>query len=363
MSVINEMLRELDRRGAAAPAGPMTSQVRPVGHASGGHEWLWRVVAVVLLIAIAWAGWVMVQLRPRPLATDSAFIAAENAKLHPAQPAAPPAPEKPAPQLAPAETKLPVADASPVAGDGAQPAPRVLEVLKLAQSIDTPIVQPTPDQPPAQKKARSETRNAAAAGSPPVVKRDLPAATGDAAEAAFRRGVALMNQSRLTDAEASFSAALGIDPGHVGSRQALVALLLERRQIDAAQRLLEEGLVLYPGEVQFATVLARILVERGDLARALSVLESTPQGAKSVEHQTMLGAVLQRLGRHAEAVQAFENASRIGVASAATLVAMGVSYERLGQKSDAVRAYERSLTAQASDEVRGYAQNRIRALR
>jgi Flp pilus assembly protein TadD len=78
----------------------------------------------------------------------------------------------------------------------------------------------------------------------------------------------------------------------------------------------------------------------------------------------LLGAVLQRLGRHGEAADALRNAVELKKQPAATWVALGVSLEATGKKPEAVEAYRRSLAAAATNQdTRSYAEMRIRALR
>ena len=72
---------------------------------------------------------------------------------------------------------------------------------------------------------------------------------------------------------------------------------------------------------------------------------------------------LQRLGRHAEAIDAFERAARLADQPGTTWVAMGISLEAVGRNADALQAYRRSIGAGlAAQAVRSYAENRIRAL-
>jgi len=353
MSVINKMLQDLDRRQAAPVSGAADGgrNVRAVPASRGGHEWFWRIIAFLMLLALAWVGWVAYQLRPRPpLATE---LAQKSAKPRPPTPVAvapKPIPQPPAPAPLPAETKPPA------------PPP---ELFKLAQSIQTPIVAPAqkPLAAPAIPSAKREPKSEPAGLQ--VNKRDRPRSAAEDAEIAFRAGANLLNQGRTTEAARQFTAALTIDAKHQAARQALVAVHLERRELDAAQRLLSEGLSLFPDHAQFATVLARIRVEHGDYPGAIDLLLRTREaGLADAEHQMLLGTVLQRAGRHAEAVSAFQNAARLIDQPAATWVAMGISYEGLGSKPEALRAYRQSLAAgPASAEVRAYAENRIRALK
>ncbi len=349
MSVINKMLQDLDRRQAVPASGAADGgrHVRAVPGVASGHEWFWRIVATLMLAALAWVGWVAYQLQPRPpLATELAEQSARTRKAQPVKPLAVAPKPAPAPQVV-AESK---------------PPPPPPELFKLAEKIGTPIRELAPKQAPAPSARRDEKREPATLQ---VNKRDHPRTASEDAEIAFRAGVNRLNQGRASEAAQQFHAALAIDPRHHAARQALVAVHLERRELDAAQRLLSEGVALFPDNAQFATVLARIRVEHGDYAGAIDLLTRTREaGLADAEHQMLLGTVLQRVGRHAEAVSAFQNAARLVDQPAATWVAMGISYEGLGSKPEALRAYRQSLAAgPASAEVRAYAENRIKSLK
>src|SRR6185295_11979162 len=141
MSLINRMLQDLDRRQALDTAS--AGVVRASPGKSATREWFWRVLVVLLTAALAWMGWVAIQLLPRkPLATDLAFVAASEARARtPAKPAPPvqvqaPAPvTEPAPATAPAApAPAPVQEAAPVA------VPPASEPLRLATELQTPVV-------------------------------------------------------------------------------------------------------------------------------------------------------------------------------------------------------------------------------
>jgi tetratricopeptide (TPR) repeat protein len=247
----------------------------------------------------------------------------------------------------------------------AKPAPPP-ELFRLALAIDRPI---------AARAARSAAKVAPGAATKGkqaapdqiadrVSKRELPMAPENEAEMRFRQGVSVLNQGRVGDAEAQFKAALSTHPGHEASRQALIALMIEQRNLAEARRLLEEGLAQNPAQVQFAAVLARVLVEGGDYAAAAKVLDTARQSAvNDADYHLLHGVVLQRLGRHAEAVDVLQRATQISDQQGATWVAMGVSFEAMGRRADALTSYRRSLSAAPlAQEVRAYAEGRIRAL-
>ena len=354
VSLINQMLQDLDRRNAMSSAGSpvLPQQVRPVRAAGAGHEWFWRIVAVLVLIALCWVGWVAYQVKPRPLVTDLALSAGDDALRKAAKPIVAKAP-------APAAAPTPVATAAPTPAPAPAAAPP--ELFKLALSIDTPIAERAA-KPPA-KTASAPTPEVKPAIAGRVTKRERPSNAVDEAETLFRHGVALLNQRRISEAQNEFSAALFRRPEHEASRQALIAIRIERRQLDEARRLLEDGLALNPSQTQFAAVLARLHVERGDYHTAAAVIAAAGgTSPDDAEFQLVRGAVLQRLGRHAEAAESFEHAARVGNQSGTTLVALGISLEATGRKADALKAYRRSLAAPMTQEARSYAESRIRAL-
>ena len=367
MSLINKMLQELDRRNALGSAGgPVPpQQVRVVSAPGAGREWFWRTLAFLALIAIGWVGWVAYHVRPRPLATELALNAGEEARRKavatPAKKIAPPAQPVPepvvqvnAPAPAPALLAAPRAEA--------QPSPPPPELFKLALSIDRPIAERVA-KPPARSPVVQKPV-AADYGASRVSKREIPRSTAEEAEALFRHGVVFLNQGRISAAQQNFAAALAKHSGHEAARQALIAILIERRQLEDARRLLEEGLSLNPAQMTFAAVLARVLVERGDYREAANVLGATRNAeAGDAEYQLLHGAVLQRLGRHAEAVEAFERAARTANQPGVIWVALGISLEAVGKRTEALQSYRRSLVAgPVAQDALAYAESRIRAL-
>lgn len=373
VSLINKMLQELDRRNALGSAGgPVPpQQVRAVSAPGAGREWFWRTLAFLALIAIGWVGWVTYQVRPRPLATELALNAGEETLRKAAAtsakkiaPAAQPLPEPVVQVNAPAPAPAPLAAAKEAAAARAeaQPSAPPPELFKLALSIDRPLAVRVAKAPARSSVVQKPV--AADSGASRVSKREIPRSTAEEAEALFRQGVVLLNQGRISAAQQNFSAALAKHLGHEAARQALIAILLERRQLEDARRLLEEGLSLNPAQLTFAAVLARVLVERGDYREAANVLGATRNAeAGDAEYQLLYGAVLQRLGRHAEAVEAFERAARSANQPGVIWVALGISLEAVGKRAEALQSYRRSLEAgTVAQDARAYAESRIRAL-
>jgi MSHA biogenesis protein MshN len=213
-----------------------------------------------------------------------------------------------------------------------------------------------------------ETRSkpaAAAKSAPRVEKHELTLVPTQRADVEFRRGAALLQQGRVSEAEARFMAAIGIDATHEQARQALVALLIEQRRLEEARRLLDDGLRVNPKQQQFAVALARIHVERADYAAALEVLNRGRNDAQpSADYDSMLGSVLSRLGRDREAVEAYRAALRMAPEKGGTWLGLALALENLDRRADAAEAYRRALgTGTLTADVRQYAEQKVRALR
>jgi len=375
MSIINRMLRELDRRRAAGDEGgaALGSQVRAVAPPSrSSAEWFWRVVAILLFLAAAWTVWVIYQLQPRTVATELAQRAAEETRRR--RPITPVS--APAPAPVPASTQLPVqaAQAQPAAPPAAEkPVPEKLatpiEMLRLALTIDTPLAprppksvqKPQAGVPERSVQAEVAAKPAAAAGPARVEKRDRARAPSDRAELEFRRAATLLNSGRVADAEDALRRALTEDHVHQAARQTLIALYLEQRRIEEAVQQLREGLSANPSYTPFAVALARIYVDRRDFDEALKLLEESRANAQgNPDFHALRGAVLQRQSRHAEAADAYRQALNNGVQTGASWVGLGISLEALGKRPEAAEAFRRGIAAGTlAPEVRAYVEQRL----
>jgi MSHA biogenesis protein MshN len=359
MSLINKVLRDLDNRQSASGVEPNPPAEVRVVTAGGGHEWFWRTVAFLVLAALGWVGWVFYQIQPRPIATELALEAAEKKASKPAPQAV--ARAVPAPVPPPVVPQKPVAE--PVAPPpAAKPAPPP-ETLRFAYQIDTPIGAPAPK---AEPKPKAEAKKKVAPEKPRFERRDVALTPAERADTEFRRGVDLLKRGRSTEAEAAFRSALTADSTNRGARQALVALKMERGDLEDASRLLRETLTIDPGQPEFAVALARIHVERGRLLDALTVLDGAAGVADAHGDQlhVLRGTVLQRLGRHAQAADAYRAALRAQSATPQAWLGLGISLEALEKRPEAAQAFRNALVAgPVSAELRTFAEQRIQALR
>jgi MSHA biogenesis protein MshN len=120
-----------------------------------------------------------------------------------------------------------------------------------------------------------------------------------------------------------------------------------------------------PGSLNSPSRSICIHVERRDLSGALAVLERSLGAATDVpEFHVLRGTLLQRLGRHAEAADAYQTALQARTTLPQAWVGLGISLEALKRGPEAADAFRRALAAgPVSAEVKTFAEQRIRALR
>jgi MSHA biogenesis protein MshN len=378
MSLINKMLRDLDKRHAAsgALAGPatlgMSQHAHPVPGRALASDVFWRLMAAAMLFAVGWVAWVVWQMMPRPVVTELVYQQAKPV------PVASTAISDPAPRVAVAAA-APRAEPIPAvvaAAPAAVAAPRAagkgsVDMLRLATELTTPIPQrrsasrsaPKAASAPAKVASAQPVRAAEPAGKGTIDRRANTSAKYRA-DQEFRRAVNLVNQGRVAEGMDGFRNALEIDPAHEAARQTLVALLLEAKRVDEAATVLQAGLTVNPDNTGFAMLLARILVERNDVPNALFVLQrhAAPPN-RNPDFHAFAAALYQRLGRHKEAIDQYETALRLAPSAGVWWVGLGISFQAAEQSKEAVEAYTHAKSSgNLAPELLAFVDQRLKQL-
>lgn len=293
MSLINQMLRDLDERQASAlERNGLAAQVRALPREKA-FPWA-TVLPIAVGASIAAAGiW---------LAHDAGTPAAAPApSAAPLAIAAAPAAAMAMPVLV---VPMPNEPAEVVAEPVAAP---VVEQLQLDRKISQP---PRPAEPPPAPVAAAPVPVA-----PPPAQIDKRPLTPpvNTADGEYRKALAAYRQGRPNEAAEGFQNALRLDPRHVSARQALLSLLLEQRRWPEAQAAATEGLALVPAQPGWAMILARLQVEQGQVAEAEQTMAThAAHGERSPDYQAFHGLLLEKLQRPQEARAAFMRARDLG---------------------------------------------------
>lgn len=351
MSVINQMLQELEQR--RADGGAAAAQVRAVRRHDGFSAARWAVLAAVLVAAAGGFYWVAGGHEGKIFSPSPSSVA-----VPPLPPAAAPLPAQAPPQ---SEVMPQVLQLAGELGRLPEPARKnAPERLPAVPEAASPAAVENPPKPvvPIQKQPVSD----AATLSPAAINKEIrQLSPQQRAENAYRQAYASLQQGRMGEAEDSLRQAIQHDPRHAAARQALAVLLVEMKQLDRAEQLLQQGLELLPGQAGFAMTLARLQVERGDVAAALATLQRHPPAGDGAEYHGFMAALLQRSERHKEAIEHYQSALRANPASGPWLLGLGMSFQADGQNARAADAFRRArASGSLSPELQAFAEQRLK---
>jgi MSHA biogenesis protein MshN len=388
MSLINQVLQELEKRHAADPG--LTSLPPQVRAVRSGPPPAIRLLAIALVLALAavgafvylsgmWPPAATTKPTAKPLPVNNQISApapatpttAATVRIEPAVQAvllAPASrlseelsfnPDPGAPVVRAAKPKTVAREKPRTAKFATASPPPEPGAVTAHATADPPVTAAAPDS------ATATAAQPAPAQSPSGIDKQMREMTvQQRAETAFRSGVAQLQDGRISSAERSFREALKEDPMHVGSRQALLGLLLDGGRKDEAEQLLRHALELNPRQPRHAMVLARLEVDRGELSGAIDTLVGAlPYVRSDPEYYAFLAALLQRDGRHRDAVDYFHTALQSSPGNAVWLMGAAISLRANDQFADARDAFQRAADSkQLNAELQAFVERQLREL-
>jgi MSHA biogenesis protein MshN len=269
-----------------------------------------------------------------------------------------------------AKASAPVADAKPVS-IAVKPSvpvavqPETADATRLATAAPARLSAPSASARPAVSPvATTVSTPDTAASSISVERQDGDSPRPERAAAEYRRGVDFVNQGRPDAAMDAYAGALRFDPKHAAARQALVALLMSRGRTPEAQGVLREGLAVSPDNTAWAMLLARLQVDAGDRANALTTLDAAlPYAKNRPDYHAFVGTVMQMQGRHKEAITHYEIAVRL-TPEGRWLTGLGLSLEDDNRVGEARDTYQRALASSTlPPEMRAFVERRLAQLK
>lgn len=419
MSLINQVLNDLDKRGASTKIGEATIRVVPLRKQ---RHAFWLVAAGVAgTLLVGGAAWLWWDTQPRPAAPPVVVAAPlQLAPVLPAsQPVAAPVPvvpkiisvsPSPVPATGTAQTititgsnfregasvtlsreggavyaNRPIDSLAPEqivlkSKFGKKPTTWMVEVLNadgtssgpFAIAVQAPLVAALS----AEKQLATATPGAVSNKAETAVARPGTVRAGginkqptqislqQQADNEFRRAYQLMRQGRDTDALAGYENALKLDPSHDLARQTMVSLLLEKRRNADAERVLQEGLQGNPQHTGFAMLLARLQVERNAVPQALQTLQHTlPYAGAQPDYLAFVAALLQRQSRHKEAVDYYQKALQLKPQSGVWMMGMGISLRAEQRNAEAREVFQHALDSNnLNAELQSFVRQQLKEL-
>ncbi len=340
MSIINQMLRDLDARGAALNEQPATANYTLAQR----HGPSTRLVASLLVLALAGglAGYVLLSDTPEK-DLSSSTVAVAQPRVVPPEPVEAPKPAQVRPAL-----PIPVGErdmssqplAKPVAKSPPAPAvlkPLVVPVVPAVQAVRPPVV---PKQLTVQA-IRSAPVSAPVTAEPSVIKKLAELTPEVEAQQLYDDALALRRAGKIEAAMSKYRFALERQPGMRSARTQLAKLMQDSGQPDAAFSLLKAGYDQKPDD-GLAIAAGRLLADQGRREEALNWLERGQDGLRPADH-ALMGALQSQTLRYEAAVKSYQRALASDPNQGGWLLGLGLAQEALGRVEDAHATYRNAL--------------------
>ena len=356
MSIINQVLNELERRGGNASLGE--SAIRAVAPRKRSYVMRYVLIVAAMLLLLVLAQWYWGRAKA-PVNVQVVAVAPTNTTL-----LASSGPVSAA-VSAPAVVVSMSSDSAVVASSAVQGSLHGKPLLAV-QSDEEPVVAPEVKKiakgtSEHHKREMAETTDAASMEDLEQLKKISPQ---QRAENEFNKANLAVQEGRLNDALSGYEGALLIDPTFKPARRAWVAVLVSMKRNDEAEQVLQRGLKRDSHDAGFAMQLARLQVERDAMPLALETLQKTlPYAEGQADYQSFVAAISQRLGKHEEAVASYQIALKLAPNNGVWLMGMGISLQALQRNDEARTAYQRALDLKSlSPQLQVYVEQKLKEL-
>lgn len=388
MSLINQVLQNVEARQGGAATDGWAGQVKPVlSHQATSGGWVKRLVWGLVLLALA--GWLLIMNWPM-LAARLHTTGQQAVSFQKSMPVAAVTPVVPVtdvatPDVHPAwtppqltkslfstwqsETASPVATrAKPVTPALPVPAktgvaPQIegeFTIKPAAQAVANPVVsaiEPPLDAANALKPSRTEDES----GPKGIVNKQIR--PEQEVNVQIQRAVDQEQKGRLNEALGILRQVLNTSPQSEDARQLLAAYLFESKQEQEAVAVLQSGIKQFPGQIGLSKSLAKWQMARGQSEAVLQTLKPAANlFIQDAEVQWMLAMAYQQTGQHAAALPHFERAITLRPGHAPWIVAYAISLQAAGQPAQALQQLQQAYNLPLSDRLSEFVGQRIRQL-
>ena len=376
MSLINQMLRDLDaRRGpanrveTAALQGMGLATRRPVDHRALLQRTGWGLglILTLLLVHQGYRTW-----SARHAARDAGVLAERKTPPNPVQ-----APVEVIPSTTSMKSPQPVSVRKPRIS-GASPRPsdishqpadtssrrrpgsRALKMLDPGLRRDD-VSGSRDDESGSRDDVKAMNHHRPETKPPGVIRKTLTPAQN--AQHHFSRAQSLLSTGKFRDASKELRTALELKPKLNDARLQLATLYLRQGRTDRAQRLLEDGYRIKPGDQRIAMAYIHLLAEQGHYRQALELLASRLQQDSARTNDLALAAGLNyRMQNFNASTTLYRKALARNPDQPVWWMGLGISLEHSRHNANALEAYRRANTAALDSTLKPFVVGRITAL-
>ncbi len=341
MSLINEMLRDLESRKATNNTPPPLQKTFNVKQSTGAK--IPRLLLALITIPIIGASVGLYQYRHQ-LIKSTEVIVADTRGL-----------EKPVTVNEVLNTALPIKEPLITKSVDIEPISVVQTTAPLPLAPSKQLEEQVVALNPAPKVLASPVKKAV------VIPKSLPIQHASPKQQAdlWVRHV----EKNVDDGSAviKLEQALQLDPGHLKARLLLAKLLYDQGQVNRLAEFLDQCLLLFPDNLQFINTRTQLFLQQKDPNAAFKVLQGIDTNNSADEtYLSLLAATYQQLQFFTNAVKVYQRLVDINSGKAEYWLGLALAYEQLGNLALAREAYQQALTKNnLSESLQTYIKQRL----
>ncbi len=402
MSVINTMLKDLERRGVDGSAtgdkilgGLSSNGNKHQDSGSSSKAYLLGLISAIVVVVIVVGGYYVSPYKlvtsadnnVKPVVAHANHVVATGNEQHAQQTSPEPAISNAtvAVQAKTSQDKAVVSDSRPVqpdettsalqktslppsvpvvaakaAGVVKRDAPAVASREKI---ITEPVVKSTAESESTQPVAEDDAKETTAESLRVVTKQQRAFTPAEKSRQAYATAVTMYNQGRKQEAKSSLTQALALDPGNADACRLLTVVYLEDGRADLAAETIEAGLKLHDKDQNLLRLYVQALVKQKKYSQAIVVMGRRIE-LTSPEDLGYMAGLYQKNNDHIEAVKYYAQALQLVPSKSVWWLGQGISLEILKQYKEAIQSYQKSVsTGELSTNLMEYAINRMNVIK
>ena len=397
MSVINTMLKDLERRGV----DPSSSNDNVLGGLSANSNYVtsdddrpnpYLIGAMITLVLFS-IFVVIFLFSPYKLVTDeTASIAQADNLLNQSKQTEVPAPLKVATARKDSATTAIVekeikTQTVPVKRNITAPVitPKSEPLVKVETPVvikETKVVEKKPvvvKQKPVNRKEKAIVTQTAAAQmsdvkseyteeysnreSELINKKQLPVTNEEKSLQLYSSARALYNRGSKRRSKALLQEALGLSVENVEAYRLLTIIYLEEGRSDLATEIMEQGLAENGNDQQLLRLYLQTLVQEGKYKSAISIMEKRIR-ITTPDDIGYLAGLYQKDNNHQKAITFYSRALQLKPNKSIWWMGQGISFEIIKQYQPALKSYQQAIsTGQLSTTLSDYVFNKIKTIK
>lgn len=196
------------------------------------------------------------------------------------------------------------------------------------------------------------------------IKKDKPLSRSDRAEVSYQFAVRHLKEGHFSLVLQSLKESLNHDHKHIAARDLLANLLVRNQRMDEALAVLSEGIEIYPYQLEFVQLYARVLAEKGLIKPALKALERvSPDLSTQSDYHALRATLNQQLGHYEIAIKIYQDVLRVKPDRGRWWMGLALSLESQGDQTSASKAYRNAmLTSDLNYSMKNFAEQKVREL-